>query len=147
MYRINAYRLTMVREATFPTPWGTRITDAQHVAQILAPILDGAAEERFFVLALNGKSVCTSLACVSVGSLTAALVHPREVFRFLIAASAASCIVAHNHPSGDPTPSAEDCAITERLRQVGELCGIRLLDSVVIGEAGRFVSMAEAGKW
>ena len=83
---------------------------------------------------------------VSEGSLTAALVHPREVFAPAIRAAAAALVLIHNHPSGDPTPSAEDSAITERLRQVGELVGIRVLDHVVVGR-GRWVSMAEEGRW
>ena len=72
--------------------------------------------------------------------------HPREVFGPAIRAGAAALILVHNHPSGDPTPSAEDAAITQRLRQVGELVGIRVLDHVVIGR-GRFTSMAEEGRW
>jgi len=80
------------------------------------------------------------------GILNASLVHPREIFREAIAERAAAIIVVHNHPSGDPTPSAEDRAITERLRQVGELVGIRVLDHVVVGQ-GRWASMAEEGHW
>ena len=82
-----------------------------------------------------------------MGSLTAALVHPREVFKAAILSNAAALILVHNHPSGDPTPSAEDRAITERLRQVGELVGIRVLDHVVIGDEGQFVSLAEQEGW
>ena len=85
-------------------------------------------------------------ARISEGSLTAALVHPREVFAPAIRDGAAALILVHNHPSGDPTPSVEDAAITQRLRQVGDLVGIRVLDHVVIGR-GRFASMAEEGRW
>lgn len=83
---------------------------------------------------------------MSEGSLTAALVHPREVFAPAIRAAAAALILVHNHPSGDPTPSAEDRAITEGLRQVGELVGMRVLDHVVVGR-GSYASMADEGRW
>lgn len=75
---------------------------------------------------------------------SAALVHPREVFKAAILANAAALILVHNHPSGDPEPSAEDRAITERLKQAGELLGIRVLDHVVIGD-DKFRSFAEEG--
>ena len=81
---------------------------------------------------------------VSVGSLTASLVHPREVFKVAILANAAAIICCHAHPSGDPTPSAEDTAITQRLREAGELLGIGLLDHVVFGD-DRYVSFADEG--
>jgi DNA repair protein RadC len=102
--------------------------------------------EGFWILLLDGKNRVQGEVQVSEGSLTAALVHPREVFAPAIRAAAAALILVHNHPSGDPTPSAEDAAITQRLRQVGELVGIRVLDHVVIGQ-GRWVSMAESGGW
>ena len=102
--------------------------------------------EVFYVLLLDGKNRVQSEVRVSEGSLTAALVHPREVFAPAIRDAAAALILVHNHPSGDPTPSAEDRAITERLRQVGDLVGIRVLDHVVIGRA-RYASMAEEGRW
>lgn len=93
---------------------------------------------------LDGKNRLAGFNVVSIGSLTASLVHPREVFKAAILANAAAMIVVHNHPSGDPTPSAEDIAITQRLRQAGELLGISLLDHVVIGD-DRYVSFADEG--
>jgi len=79
-----------------------------------------------------------------VGSLTASLVHPREVFEPLIRDTAAGVLLIHNHPSGDPTPSPEDLEITRRLRQVGELVGIRVVDHVVVADEG-YASFAEMG--
>ena len=79
---------------------------------------------------------------VSVGSLSAAIVHPREVFAPAIKERAAALIVLHNHPSGDPTPSAEDFEITRRLKEVGDLVGIRLLDHVIVG-INKFYSFQE----
>jgi len=93
-------------------------------------------------------SICTKLykiaRTVSIGDLSSSIVHPREVYKDAVVASAASLIVAHNHPSGDPTPSAEDVAVTKRLMQASEIMGIDLLDHIVIGD-GVFVSLKERG--
>jgi DNA repair protein RadC len=101
-------------------------------------------KEQFHVLLLDGKNRLIKEVRISEGSLTASLVHPREVFVPVIEESAAAIILVHNHPSGDPTPSAEDIAITQRLRQVGELMGVGVLDHVVIGD-GRYVSFVDEG--
>ena len=101
--------------------------------------------EHFLMLPLDGRNRVLGFEIVSVGTLTASLVHPREVFKTAILANAAAIIVAHNHPSGDPTPSAEDRAITQRLKDAGELLGIRLLDHVVLGERG-YWSFADQGE-
>jgi DNA repair protein RadC len=101
--------------------------------------------EHFLMLALDGKNRVVGFEIVSVGTLTASLVHPREVFKAAILTNAAAIVVAHNHPSGDPTPSAEDRAITERLKQAGELLGIAVLDHVVLGDSG-YHSFADAGE-
>jgi DNA repair protein RadC len=82
---------------------------------------------------------------VSVGCLTSSLVHPREVFKPAILAGSAAILAAHSHPSGDPEPSAEDIALTRRLAAAGQLLGIDLLDHIILGEAGRFVSLRERG--
>src|SRR5262249_9656816 len=96
----------------------------------------------FVVLLLNARHECVGVETVSVGSLNASIVHPREVFLPAVLASAASLVVAHNHPSGDPEPSEGDGAITRRLAQVGELLGIGLLDHVVVASRGA-VSLRE----
>ena len=83
---------------------------------------------------------------VSKGSLTASIVHPRDVFAQVVRWSAAAIIFVHNHPSGDPTPSKEDIEITRRLREAGEMMGVRVLDHVIIGK-GRFVSFVDDGYW
>jgi DNA repair protein RadC len=105
-----------------------------------------ADRERFLTILLNQKHVVIGVEEVSVGSLTQAIVHPREVFKSIILSSAAAFVVAHNHPSGDPTPSQEDIAITRRLREVADLLGIRLLDHIVIGSSS-YISFVEGGYW
>jgi DNA repair protein RadC len=83
---------------------------------------------------------------VSEGSLTSSLVHPREVFNPVIRESAAAVVLVHNHPSGDPTPSQEDLHITRRLRDVGDIMGVRVLDHLIIGK-GKYVSFVDDGYW
>jgi DNA repair protein RadC len=134
------------RAAAVPLASGRPVRDASAVYGHFRGRLPQLEREVFYVLLLDGKNRVRGEVRVSEGSLTAALVHPREVFAPAIREAAAAIILVHNHPSGDPTPSAEDRAITERLRQVGELVGIRVLDHVVVGQ-GRWASMAEEGRW
>jgi len=114
------------------------------VVALIGKKLRGETREHFLVLLLNARHECTAVETVSIGSLNASIVHPREVFRPAVLAASASIIVAHNHPSGDPEPSEEDLSITRRLVQVGELLGIALLDHVVIASRG-VVSLRERG--
>ena len=90
-------------------------------------------KEHFIALHLNSKNRLLCLEIVSVGSLNATVVHPREVYKSALLSSAAAIVFVHNHPSGDTTPSAEDNEITCRLQQASEILGIRLLDHVIIG--------------
>ncbi len=103
-----------------------------------------ARSERFVVVLLDGRHRVVGEELISQGTLTASLVHPREVFRAALRESAAAIVLVHNHPSGDPAPSAEDRAVTGRLARAGELLGVRVLDHVVVAERG-FYSFREAG--
>jgi DNA repair protein RadC len=112
------------------------------VARFVRRIVGNEAREHFLVLMLDGRHKPIAYQVVSIGTATASLVHPREVFQAAVGAGAVAVIVAHNHPSGDPSPSREDREVTERLVRAGELLGIRLLDSVVITDSG-YVSLRE----
>jgi len=103
-----------------------------------------AKRESFYVVLLTNKNRKIRDVKISEGSLTASLVHPREVFNPVIRESAAAVLFVHNHPSGDPTPSQEDMEITRRLKEVGEVMGIRVLDHVVIGH-DRYFSFSDRG--
>lgn len=98
--------------------------------------LVGARREHFLVLLLNARHEMERREVISIGSLNASIVHPREVFLPAILHSAASVVLVHNHPSGDPEPSEEDLSITRRLVEVGDLVGIGVLDHVVVGARG-----------
>lgn len=113
-------------------------------ARHLIPRYSARAVETFGLLALDVRHRIKREAVISVGCLTASLVHPREVFQEAVVARAAALIVFHNHPSGDPEPSAEDVSLTRRLVSAGTLMGIEVLDHVVLG-AGRYVSFKERG--
>jgi DNA repair protein RadC len=100
--------------------------------------------ERFVSVILDGRNRVLGIDEVSVGSLGSSIVHPRELFKSAILANGAAIICVHNHPSGDPTPSAEDRRITEKIKRAGEILGIPCLDHVVIGHE-RFASFADQG--
>jgi DNA repair protein RadC len=102
--------------------------------------------EHFYAVLLDNKHRKIRDVLLSVGSLTASIVHPRDVYTQVIRHSAAAVIFCHQHPSGDPTPSKEDIEITRRLREVGDLVGVRVLDHIVVGK-GRYVSFVDDGYW
>lgn len=106
------------------------------VVKILGRAFRGQRVEQFVVLLLNARHEVIGRETISVGSLNASIVHPREVFRPAIVNSAASIVLAHNHPSGDAEPSEEDISISKRLVQVGELVGIGVLDHVILAKRG-----------
>jgi DNA repair protein RadC len=134
------------RATSTPLVPGEPVRDAASIYAHFRGRLPQLDREMFLAVLLDGRNRLRAEVCVSEGTLTTALVHPREVFAPAIRDRAAALILVHNHPSGDPTPSSEDVALTERLRQVGEIVGIRVLDHVVVGQ-GRFVSFAEERRW
>ncbi|MEW6269896.1 MAG: DNA repair protein RadC [Thermodesulfobacteriota bacterium] len=124
---------------------GDRVGGSEDVFRHFRGRLSGLAQERFYVVMLDGKGRMKRELRVSEGTLTASLVHPREVFRAAIRESAAALILVHNHPSGDPTPSPEDVSLTSRLRAAGELVGVKVLDHVIVGN-GRYASFVDNGQ-
>ena len=120
------------------------IDAAEDVYELLRPRLAAEKREHFLVLPLSSKNEVLMVAEVSVGTLTNTLVHPREVFEPAIRCGAAHVILAHNHPSGDPVPSAEDHRLTRVLREAGALLGIPVTDHVILGGAA-FFSFSEEG--
>ena len=115
--------------------------DAAHFAM---PHLRYEQKEHFAVLLLNTKNHILGLRDISIGSLSASIVHPREVFSMAIRYAAASMILVHNHPSGDPNPSREDLAVTDRLVKAGRILDIPVLDHIILGD-NRFLSLKEKG--
>lgn len=122
----------------------TVITSPRHVADLFMEELRYRKKEYFKLLLLNTKNRVISREEISVGSLNASIVHPREAFIAPLKKSAASVILVHNHPSGDPTPSQEDLAVTRRLVESGKLLGIEVRDHIIIGD-GCYLSFKEKG--
>jgi DNA repair protein RadC len=121
---------------------GRRLAGSSDVYQHMSARLAGLPVEEFWALGLDVRHRVALDEMVARGSLSGVEVHPRDVFRRLIRAGVASVIFTHNHPSGDPTPSRQDIELTSRLREVGDMCGIAVLDHVVVGFDG-YVSLAE----
>jgi DNA repair protein RadC len=132
------------RIATQRLEMGMRIHGPGDVHRHFYAGLRDCENERFHALLLDGRHRVMGEVLISQGTLTASLVHPREVFRAAIRRSAAALVLVHNHPSGDPQPSDEDRVVTERLVRAGEVLGIRVLDHVVVAERG-YHSFNEAG--
>ncbi len=123
---------------------GRSLRSSEDVFRHFRERLEKEKREIFYVVLLTNKNRKIREVKVSEGSLTASLVHPREVYNPVIRESAAAVIFVHNHPSGDPAPSPEDLEITRRLKKVGEVMGIRVLDHVVIGH-DRYFSFSDRG--
>ena len=120
-----------------------KIEGPEDVARYASPLLRFEQKEHFLVMLLDVRNRVLAMPTISIGSLTASVAHPREIFREAIRYSAANLILIHNHPSGDPTPSREDVRITKQMMKAGEIMGIPVLDHVIIAGDG-FLSLKEA---
>jgi DNA repair protein RadC len=144
-YQAHGLRVSLVKEDGVKLAERPILRTPADAAPVLAQFIGESDREQFVVALLTIRHRLIGVNVVSVGCLTSSLVHPREVFRPAVLWPCASLVLAHNHPSGDPEPSAEDVALTRRLASAGQLLGIEVLDHLVLGEAGRFVSLKERG--
>jgi len=147
--RVGAARVVAALElgrrvAAEAAPPPQRIRSPAEVQRFYGPRLRDLAVEEFHVLALGSQGQVLADLLITRGILNSSLVHPREVFRAAIAEAAAGIIVVHNHPSGDPTPSADDRAVTRQLVDAGRVLDVPVQDHVIVG-GERYVSFAEAG--
>lgn len=120
------------------------VKDPQSVVKAIRANIKDKAKEHFKLILLNTRNKIIGISTVSIGSLNASIVHPREVFKEAISHSAASVILAHNHPSGDPEPSEDDLTITKRLVEAGKILGVEVVDHIIISKNGYF-SFKEKG--
>ena len=142
---IPVYKITLVREGGVPC-YNHQIRSSADASTLLHTYLADVDREHFVVLMLDQKNKVIGIHTVSVGSLTASVVHPREVFKPAILSNCAALILAHNHPSGQPQPSQEDRVLTVRLVAAGKLLGISILDHVIIGDGtSAYFSFADEG--
>ena len=143
MNRINIVTIKMEKVKRMLVE-NKKIISPKEVYKIVAEYLKGVDREHLVLLTLDTKNVITSITTVSIGSLNTSIVHPREVFKTAILSNASSIILAHNHPSGDATPSKEDINITDRIKESGKILGIDLLDHLIIGDDS-YISLKEKG--
>lgn len=141
--RVNIVSVKLVREASkyYAT---RRINSPEDVSEIAGEFLKDADREILLVVCLNTKNEPTAIHAAAVGTLNNIDIHPREIFKAAILANSDKIILVHNHPSGDPNPSKSDMEITKRLKQVGEIIGIPVLDHVIIGN-GKLASLRALG--
>jgi DNA repair protein RadC len=144
-YNIPGFRIALVREPGVKLAERPEMRQPAAAARVLAEYIGEADRELFVIALLTIRYRVLGLHTVSVGCLSSSLVHPREVFKPAILAGSSAVLLAHNHPSGDPEPSAEDHALTRRLAAAGTILGIEVLDHLVLGEEGRFVSLRARG--
>ena len=142
-YHIPVVRIQMVREHNIKVD-AKKISSPFDAAAVFAALMAGIDRECVYLLCLNSKNVVVSANLVSMGDLTSSIVNPREIFKAAVLSNAASIILGHNHPSGDPTPSPEDVSITKRIAECGRFMEIELFDHIVIGD-GTHVSLKERG--
>jgi DNA repair protein RadC len=121
-----------------------RFTSPRQVFDYFHHEFRDSRKEYFLTLLLDGKNRIIRRVQVSEGSLNQSIVHPREVFSPAVKESAAAVILVHNHPTGDPAPSTEDITITRRLREAGDIMGIKVLDHIIVGD-GKYISFVEQG--
>lgn len=141
--RVEIVKIKLVRESSFL--YGKRrLNNPVDAYELGKFFMEESDREQLVVCCLDTKNQPLNLHVVSIGSLNASIVHPREVFKAAILSNAASIILFHNHPSGDPTPSSEDLCASERIRDCGKLIGIDLLDHIITGEDS-YYSMREKG--
>jgi DNA repair protein RadC len=141
MKRLNVVSIQMVREKSFPYEV-SQICSPGTAVDILRKYIGSSDREILVMIGLDTKNKINVISTISIGSLSASLAHPREIFKAAILANCASIILGHNHPSNDTRPSQEDIKITERVAAAGEVLGIELLDHVIIGEDNHY-SMKE----
>ena len=141
---VPRFDVRLVRDGRVATLEPTIIRHPEDTLPILEAELSELAYERFVALALSSKNHVIAVLPVSSGSLNASIVHPRELFQRAILSNSAALIVAHNHPSGDPSPSPEDIVLTRKLVEAGEILDIPVLDHVILGYS-KYVSFKERG--
>ena len=120
------------------------VSSPENVFSELKALARGKKKEYFWAVLLDTRNTLIKSVEISVGSLDSSIVHPRELFKEAISASASSIVIAHNHPSGNPQPSQDDIKLTKRLKETGDIIGIEIVDHVILGD-GRFISMKREG--
>ncbi len=141
--RVDLVSVKLIRERTILYKNRT-VGNPKEAYELVKEMLENEDREKLLACFLDTKSQPIAIHVVSVGSLNSSIIHPREIFKGAVLSNAASMILYHNHPSGDPTPSMEDCSATERIQECGKLMGIDVLDHIIVGDEV-YYSMREKG--
>ena len=136
--RVNIVTCKLVRECPSIMYDARKVSSPDDAVSLAKDFLEFSDRERMVLICLDIKSQPTHIQTISIGTLHNSLVHPREVFKAAILSNSASIILAHNHPSGDPSPSREDIEVTKRINEAGNLLGIGLQDHIIIGSNGHY---------
>lgn len=141
--RVDIVTIQLAKESSIKYQ-GRTISDPQSASELIIEFLGERRDREFFgILCLNTKNQPTNISIVSIGSLNSSIVHPREVFKTAILSNAASVIVFHNHPSGNPAPSTTDIEVTKRLVDAGEILGIQMIDHIIVSDGQQYQSLKE----
>jgi DNA repair protein RadC len=143
-YEIQVFKMIMVRDSSMCiSDIAISSPPAAHI--VVDGFLKGADREHLIVLMLDVKHQFIGIHTASIGDLCSAIANPREIFKAAILSNAHSIILAHNHPSGDPTPSPEDVEVTKKIAKAGAVLRIPLRDHIIVGSEGRYTSLKESG--
>lgn len=142
--RVNIVSVSLVRESSFLYE-PRRCSSAVSAYQLFAPFVEDKDREHVVIAGLNTKYEPTMISVVHIGSVNQSIAIPRDILKPLLLSNAVSCIVCHNHPSSDPRPSANDIQFTKKLRSCCELLNIELLDHLIIGFEGNYLSLRAEG--
>lgn len=140
--RVDIVKIKMVKESSILYA-KRRINSPSDGVDLVKEFLQGEDREHFVAVYLNTKNEPTAIHTVSIGTINASLIHPRELFKVAINANSAGILLFHNHPSGDCQPSQEDIKITKRLMEAGDIMGIKIIDHCILGDSNQFYSFKE----
>ena len=143
--RMPVYHVELVRDRSVKFEIETPIDSVKTAAKIITQELAGADREKLICMWLNARHGLIGMEIVSIGTLTASLASCREIFKGAILANAAEILIAHNHPSGNPSPSNEDIRLTKRLVEAGRIIGIEVVDHLIVADEGRSYSFKAEG--
>lgn len=144
MKNINVVKCQIVKEKTMKYYFKS-ISNPLDAVKIIKAYIGDSDRENFVIVCLDTRNNITAIHTVSVGNINSTIVHPREVFKIAILANSNSIIIAHNHPSGDPSPSEEDKEMTKRMIDAGDILGIQVLDHIITGDDATYISLKENG--
>lgn len=144
MKRINVVKCQIVKEKTMTYDFKT-ISKPADVAKIIKAFVGNSDRENLVVVCLDTKNNITAINTVSIGTINKTSAHPREIFKIAILSNSNCIIIAHNHPSGDPSPSRTDIEFTNNIVDAGEIVGIEVLDHIIVGDGEQYISFKKRG--